>query len=444
MFHTFLENIHYQITKKQASFFLTQNESLNKWVEQLIEKNKENVERGKIEDIIEEETTVTLVYAYCKMHHIAVRIEPEEGVIEVNTTVVDPVNQYLNEIRSYSLLTPEQEKELAIRKDQGDIKARQELINHNLRLVVSMAKHYTGRGMPLLDLIQEGNIGLMKAIDKFDASKGCRLSTYADWWIRQSIIKAITDKARMVRIPVHMKELMNQIIPIQEQFILEFNREPREEELAERLNVSIDKIKNIYKHIQEPVSLDMPKGEEYDTCLKDWIPDEQSMDMEESIINKILTQEALSVLRERERKIITLRFGLEDGYPSSLREAGEEIRVTHERARQIQKKSIEKMQRHLGYYKGNSEEYNIDEILTEDNLSILKERERKIITLRFGLEDGQPKTLQEVGKIIGITCEGIRQIQNKSLKKMKSHMESCMSQSTLSNIKTQKKKQHRL
>ena len=261
-------------------------------------------------------------------------------------TINDPVRMYLKEIGQIKLLTTEEELKLADRITAGDEQAKATLAEANLRLVVSIAKRYVGRGMLFLDLIQEGNIGLMKAVEKFDVTKGYKFSTYATWWIRQAITRAIADQARTIRVPVHMVETINKLARVERQLTLELNREPTEEELSKKMGTSVEKIRDIYKISQEPVSLEIPIGEEDDSHLGDFIPDETNMSPEDFAVNELLKDEiseVLLTLTEREEKVIRLRFGLEDGRPRTLEEVGQLFGVTRERIRQIEAKALRKL-----------------------------------------------------------------------------------------------------
>ena len=270
----------------------------------------------------------------------------DDNAITKDLNINDPVRMYLKEIGQIKLLSTEEELELADRILEGDEMAKTILAEANLRLVVSIAKRYVGRGMLFLDLIQEGNIGLMKAVEKFDVTKGYKFSTYATWWIRQAITRAIADQARTIRVPVHMVETINKLARIQRQLTLELNREPSEEELAKKMNTSVDKIREIYKISQEPVSLETPIGEEDDSHLGDFIKDEHNMSPEEYTTNELLKDEIddiLLTLTEREEKVIRLRFGLEDGKARTLEEVGQMFGVTRERIRQIEAKALRKL-----------------------------------------------------------------------------------------------------
>ena len=258
----------------------------------------------------------------------------------------DPVRMYLKEIGRINLLTSDEEYEYALRAEQGDEYAKKMLAESNLRLVVSIAKRYVGRGMLFLDLIQEGNIGLMKAVEKYDPSKGFKFSTYATWWIRQAITRAIADQARTIRVPVHMVETINKLARVQRQLTQELNREPTDEELAKKLGISIDKVREVYKISQDPVSLETPIGEEDDSHLGDFIKDERTMSPEEYATSEMLKEElsgVLLTLTDREEKVLRLRFGLDDGRARTLEEVGKEFNVTRERIRQIEAKALRKL-----------------------------------------------------------------------------------------------------
>ena len=258
----------------------------------------------------------------------------------------DPVRMYLKEIGRVDLLTSEEEIALAKRMEAGDDEAKKELAEANLRLVVSIAKRYVGRGMLFLDLIQEGNLGLIKAIDKFDYTKGFKFSTYATWWIRQAITRAIADQARTIRIPVHMVETINKYIRVSRQLLQEKGREPLPEEIAEEMDVTLDKIREIQKISLEPVSLETPIGEEEDSHLGDFVEDEGALsppDIAAFMLLKKQLKEVLDTLTEREKKVLTLRFGLDDGRSRTLEEVGKEFGVTRERIRQIEAKALRKL-----------------------------------------------------------------------------------------------------
>lgn len=258
----------------------------------------------------------------------------------------DPVRMYLKEIGKISLLSPEEEMDLSIRVANGDQEAARLLAESNLRLVVSIAKRYVGRGLLFLDLIQEGNIGLMKAVEKFDYDKGYKFSTYATWWIRQAITRALADQARTIRVPVHMVETINKMARIQRQLTLELNREPSEEEIAKKMGVGVEKVREVIKISQDPVSLETPIGEEEDSHLGDFVPDERNMSPEDFTTNEILKEEiksVLSTLQPREQQVLELRFGLIDGTSYTLEEVGKKFNVTRERIRQIEAKALRKL-----------------------------------------------------------------------------------------------------
>ena len=258
----------------------------------------------------------------------------------------DPVRMYLKEIGKVSLLTQEEEIELAARMSQGDEEAKRRMAEANLRLVVSIAKRYVGRGMLFLDLIQEGNLGLIKAVEKFDYTKGYKFSTYATWWIRQAITRAIADQARTIRIPVHMVETINKVIRVSRQLLQELGHDPSAEEIAAEMNIPVEKVRDILKIAQEPVSLETPIGEEEDSHLGDFIPDEDASEPSEAASFSLLKEQLMSVLATltpREEKVRRLRFGIEDGRTRTLEEVGKEFNVTRERIRQIEAKALRKL-----------------------------------------------------------------------------------------------------
>ncbi|MGN1334516.1 MAG: RNA polymerase sigma factor RpoD [Anaerovoracaceae bacterium] len=269
-----------------------------------------------------------------------------EATLPKSIAVDDPVRMYLKEIGKVPLLSADEEIELAKRMEQGDEEAKRRLCEANLRLVVSIAKRYVGRGMLFLDLIQEGNLGLIKAVDKFDYTKGYKFSTYATWWIRQAITRSIADQARTIRIPVHMVETINRLIRVSRQLLQTYGREPSPEEIAEEMNISVEKVREIQKIAQEPVSLETPIGEEEDSHLGDFIPDEDVPAPAEAAAFSMLKEqliEVLDTLTEREQKVLKLRFGLEDGRARTLEEVGKEFDVTRERIRQIEAKALRKL-----------------------------------------------------------------------------------------------------
>ncbi|HIU34065.1 MAG TPA: RNA polymerase sigma factor RpoD [Candidatus Pullichristensenella excrementigallinarum] len=275
--------------------------------------------------------------------------EAEEEIdisVPEGISIDDPVRMYLKEIGKVPLLSAEEEIELAKRMEAGDEEAKRRLSEANLRLVVSIAKRYVGRGMLFLDLIQEGNLGLIKAVEKFDYRKGYKFSTYATWWIRQAITRAIADQARTIRIPVHMVETINKLIRVSRQLLQEYGREPLPEEIAEEMGIPEDKVREIIKIAQEPVSLETPIGEEEDSHLGDFIPDDDAPAPAEAAAFTMLKEQlmnVLSTLTPREEMVLKLRFGLEDGRARTLEEVGREFKVTRERIRQIEAKALRKL-----------------------------------------------------------------------------------------------------
>lgn len=287
----------------------------------------ENLELEEIEEVTEEELSNTDAYVD-------------------SLTIDDPVRMYLKEIGRVPLLTPDEEVDLAKRMSEGDQDAKNRMTESNLRLVVSIAKRYVGRGMQFLDLIQEGNLGLIKAVDKFDYTKGYKFSTYATWWIRQAITRAIADQARTIRIPVHMVETINKVIRVSRQLLQELGHDPTAEEIAEEMNLPVDKVRDILKIAQEPVSLETPIGEEEDSHLGDFIPDEEASEPAEAASFALLREqldEVLDTLTPREKKVLELRFGMTDGRTRTLEEVGKEFNVTRERIRQIEAKALRKL-----------------------------------------------------------------------------------------------------
>ncbi len=303
-----------------------------------IEKVYESIEAMDIEVIgnIEED-----------LKEIAANEEEEiDLTLPEGVNVDDHVRMYLKEIGKVDLLTPEEETELASRMAEGDVEAKKRLTEANLRLVVSIAKHYVGRGMLFLDLIQEGNLGLIKAVEKFDYAKGFKFSTYATWWIRQAITRAIADQARTIRIPVHMVETINKLIRVSRQLLQELGRDPNPEEIAKEMNMPIEKVREIMKIAQEPVSLETPIGEEEDSHLGDFIPDDDAPAPSEVASFTMLKEQLMDVLdtlTSREEKVLRLRFGLDDGRPRTLEEVGKVFNVTRERIRQIEAKALRKL-----------------------------------------------------------------------------------------------------
>jgi len=270
----------------------------------------------------------------------------EDLSVPKGINVDDPVRMYLKEIGKIPLLTGDEEIELAKRMQEGDEEAKKQLAEANLRLVVSIAKRYVGRGMLFLDLIQEGNLGLMKAVEKFDYKKGFKFSTYATWWIRQAITRAIADQARTIRIPVHMVETINKLVRVQRQLVQELGRDPSPEEIGKEMGMEVEKVREIMKIAQEPVSLETPIGEEEDSHLGDFIPDDEVLAPAEAATFTMLREQLIDVLdtlTPREQKVLRLRFGLDDGRARTLEEVGKEFEVTRERIRQIEAKALRKL-----------------------------------------------------------------------------------------------------
>lgn len=304
-----------------------------------VDKLYETLETNNIDviDIIEEEEEVLTEKNVEKF---------EKSLSAEGVSIDDPVKVYLKEIGSFPLLSLEEEIELAEKILQGDSYAKKKLAEANLRLVVSIAKRYVGRGMLFLDLIQEGNLGLIKAVEKFDHTKGFKFSTYATWWIRQAITRAIADQARTIRIPVHMVETINKVKKVQSQLLHKNGQEPSVEDLAEELDMPQEKVREILKVAQEPISLESPIGEEEDSHLGDFIPDSDAPIPEEAATHALLKEqlgEVLATLTPREAKVLSLRFGIEDGRPRTLEEVGKEFNVTRERIRQIEAKALRKL-----------------------------------------------------------------------------------------------------
>ena len=280
------------------------------------------------------------------LHDVEDKPETLDLSIPEGIAIDDPVRMYLKEIGKVPLLSSDEEVSLALRIEEGDVSARKKLAEANLRLVVSIAKRYVGRGMLFLDLIQEGNLGLIKAVEKFDHRKGFKFSTYATWWIRQAITRAIADQARTIRIPVHMVETINKLIRISRQLLQELGREPLAEEVAKHMDMPVEKVREIMKIAQEPVSLETPIGEEEDSHLGDFIPDDDALAPAEAAAFTMLKEQLINVLdtlTPREEKVLRLRFGLDDGRARTLEEVGKEFNVTRERIRQIEAKALRKL-----------------------------------------------------------------------------------------------------
>lgn len=310
-----------------------------------IEKLYDNLEKLGI-DIIENDFDKALEEIEGEEIDVVTKEELEDLSVPDGINIDDHVKMYLKEIGKVSLLSAEDETNLAKLMAAGDENAKKKLAEANLRLVVSIAKRYVGRGMLFLDLIQEGNLGLIKAVDKFDYTKGYKFSTYATWWIRQAITRAIADQARTIRIPVHMVETINKLVRVSRLLVQEYGREPTLEELAKELNMSVDKVREISKISQEPVSLETPIGEEEDSHLGDFIPDDDAPAPSEAASFVLLKEQLVEVLKtltSREEKVLRLRFGLDDGRQRTLEEVGKEFKVTRERIRQIEAKALRKL-----------------------------------------------------------------------------------------------------
>ncbi len=315
---------------------------IGKGIEVVLESEPDDIELLEIDDEDVDDPEVEAVIA---KNPEAKEIDLE-ATISKNIAVDDPVRMYLKEIGKVPLLNAQEEIDLAKRMEAGDEYAKQKLCEANLRLVVSIAKKYVGRGMLFLDLIQEGNLGLIKAVDKFDWTKGYKFSTYATWWIRQAITRSIADQARTIRIPVHMVETINKLIRVSRQLLQEEGREPTPDEIADEMGISVEKVREILKIAQEPVSLETPIGEEEDSHLGDFIPDEDAPAPAEAAAFSMLKEQLVDVLgtlTEREQKVLKLRFGLEDGRARTLEEVGKKFDVTRERIRQIEAKALRKL-----------------------------------------------------------------------------------------------------
>jgi RNA polymerase primary sigma factor len=310
----------------------------------------ESVIEGELNEELDANLELDLDPELVEQVQIDVEKDIEIAVAEANVNIDDHVRMYLKEIGKVPLLTWDEENELAILMEAGDDGAKRRLVSANLRLVVSIAKRYVGRGMHFLDLIQEGNLGLIKAVEKFDYRKGFKFSTYATWWIRQAITRAIADQARTIRIPVHMVETINKLLRVSKQLLQEFGREPTADEIAREMQLPSDKVREIMKLSQDPVSLETPIGEEEDSHIGDFIADNDLPAPDSAAASILLKEQLMNVLEtltERERKVLVLRFGLDDGKARTLEEVGKEFNVTRERIRQIEAKALRKL-RHPG------------------------------------------------------------------------------------------------
>lgn len=330
----------FQEIVNQFAEFNLEEEQYDKIVETLEQKGIDVLRMTEEEEEPDEEALLAVEDAE------DVDVENIDLSVPDGISIEDPVRMYLKEIGKVPLLTADEEIELAQCMEEGDEEAKKRLAEANLRLVVSIAKRYVGRGMLFLDLIQEGNLGLIKAVEKFDYRKGYKFSTYATWWIRQAITRAIADQARTIRIPVHMVETINKLIRVSRQLLQELNREPTPEEIAKEMNMPVERVREILKISQEPVSLETPIGEEEDSHLGDFIKDENVPVPDKAAAYTLLREdldEVLKTLTEREQKVLCLRFGLEDGRARTLEEVGKEFNVTRERIRQIEAKALRKL-----------------------------------------------------------------------------------------------------
>ncbi|MGM9639585.1 MAG: RNA polymerase sigma factor RpoD [Butyricicoccaceae bacterium] len=334
-----------KVTMKEVNKIIEEMEMDNEQQDAMYEA----LEKMSVDIIIEEDFMPPAIESdddFVGMEDIPDEEIPDDNTLAEGLAIDDPVRMYLKEIGKVNLLTSEEETELAKRMLEGDEEAKKRLAEANLRLVVSIAKKYVGRGMLFLDLIQEGNLGLIKAVEKFDYTKGYKFSTYATWWIRQAITRAIADQARTIRIPVHMVETINKVIRVSRQLLQELGHDPSPEEIAEEMDIPVQKVRDILKIAQEPVSLETPIGEEEDSHLGDFIPDDDALEPAEAASFTLLKEQMLEVLKTltpREEKVLRLRFGIEDGRARTLEEVGKEFNVTRERIRQIEAKALRKL-----------------------------------------------------------------------------------------------------